>query len=179
MTTDNVNSTLIQIIDSIDVESIIECYQSMKDSIQFTEGSKGSQAGLQYLLNEDPWGSAVGRSQGRELEYTLLNPAFNGTIFETIINKYKFSRTRLMWVYPMSCYSMHVDSTPRVHIPLITNDQCYFIFKRGIIQHLSVGQVYYTDTRYRHTFANCSEEKRLHLVGAVDDNWINDRLILN
>jgi len=180
MTPDNINSTLIQIVDSIDVESIVECFQSMKDIIQFTEsGHKGSQSGLQYLSEEDPHTSAVGRGKGRDHEYTSLNPLFVGTIFETIINKYKFTRTRLMWVNHMSCYSMHRDPSPRVHIPLITNEQCYFIFKHGLIQHFPVGYVYYTDTRHDHTFANCSEERRLHLVGAVDDNWITDRLTIN
>ena len=180
MTSDNVNSTLIQTIDSIDVESILECYRSIENTIQFTEsGRKGSQAGLQYLLEEDPHTSAVGRGRGIDHDYTLLNPTFSGTVFETIINKYNFTRTRLMWVNHMSCYSMHRDPSPRVHIPLITNEQCYFIFKSGVIQHLPVGHVYYTDTRYHHTFANCSEERRLHLVGAVDDNWITNRLTAN
>lgn len=180
MTIDNIDSTLIQIIDQIDVESILECYRSMKDIIQFTEsGNKGSQSGLQYLSNTDPWTSAIGRIQNKESEYNLLNPVFVGTIFEKIINQYKLTRTRLIWMYPMSCYSMHNDPTPRVHIPLITNEQCYFIFKRGLIQHFPVGHVYYTDTRYHHTFVNCSEEKRLHLVGVVDNNWITNRLTTN
>ena len=79
-----------------------------------------------------------------------------------------------MWVNPMSCYSLHKDSTPRIHIPLITNPSCYFIFKEnntpeGIIQHLPVGSVYWTNTTVSHTFINCSELPRLHLVGVVKE----------
>ena len=73
-----------------------------------------------------------------------------------------------MWVGPYACYSMHRDSTPRVHIPLITNSECYFVFKHGIIKHLESGQVHYTNTTIKHTFMNCSDQYRLHLVGAVE-----------
>jgi hypothetical protein len=161
---------LIKTIESIDINPILECYHSIEPQISWTDyNHKGKQAGLQYLDNEDPWDSAVGRSRGKELEYSNLNPLFSGTIFEEIINKYKFRRTRLMWVGPYACYSMHKDSTPRVHIPLITNSECYFVFKSGIIKNLESGQVHYTDTRFFHTFMNCSDQYRLHLVGAVEN----------
>ena len=165
-------SELIKIIESIDIDPILECYHSLESEIIWTDYShKGKQSGLQYLTNEDPWTSAVGKSRGKELEYTNLNPYFSNTIFEEIINKYKFKRTRLMWVDPKVCYSMHKDSTPRVHIPLITNTDCYFVFKHGTIKHLKEGHVHYTDTRFFHTFMNCSDQYRLHLVGAVDINY--------
>ena len=165
-----IESELIKIIESIDINPILECYHSIESQIIWTEyNHKGKQAGLQYLDNEDPWDSAVGRSRGKELEYTNLNPYFSNTIFEEIINKYKFKRTRLMWVGPYACYSMHKDSTSRVHIPLITNKDCYFVFKHGIIKHLEAGQVHYTNTTIKHTFMNCSNQYRLHLVGAVEN----------
>jgi hypothetical protein len=169
--------SLHRVIDTIDVEAILECYYRLEPEIQFTEfGHKGSQAGVQYHINdENQWTSAVGRSRGVELEYTQLNDTFKGTIFETIINQYQFKKTRLMWVYPYACYSMHRDSTPRVHIPLITNRNTYFVFWHGLVKHLEPGFVHYTDTTSPHTFMNCSEEKRLHLVGAVEPNWINSR----
>ena len=161
---------LIKTIESIDINPILECYHSIESKIIWTEyNHKGKQAGLQYLDNEDPWDSAVGRSRGKELKYSNLNPLFSGTIFEEIINKYKFRRTRLMWVGPYACYSMHKDSTPRVHIPLITNLNCYFVFKKGIIKHLESGLVHYTNTTWKHTFMNCSDQYRLHLVGAVEN----------
>jgi hypothetical protein len=163
---------LIKTVDSIDIAPILEAYHLIESDIIWSGyDHKGKQAGLQHLADEDPWTSAVGRSRGRELEYTHLNPYFAGTCFEEIINRYKFKRTRLMWVGPYACYSMHRDTTPRVHIPLITNAECYFVFKDGPIQHLEAGTVHWTDTRFRHTFMNCSDVPRLHLVGAVE-KWI-------
>jgi hypothetical protein len=162
-------NNIIQIIEPIDIAPILEYYHSIEANIQWTDyGHKGKQAGIQYLTGQDPWSGAVGRSQGKELEYDQLNPYFSETIFEKIINQYNFKRTRLMWVSPYACYSMHTDSTPRVHIPLITNKECYFIFKNGMIKYLESGFVWYTNTILPHTFMNCSEHPRLHLVGAIE-----------
>ena len=148
-------------------------YLEIEKEIVWTDyGAKGRQAGLQFKALEDPWASAVGVSKGAELTYTNLNPFFKNTVFEEIINKYNLLRTRLMWIGPMSCYSMHRDTTPRIHLPLITNPNCYFVFKKGIIEHLMVGKVYRTNTIEEHTFINCSNQSRLHLVGVIDSNVI-------
>ena len=87
----NNSNELIKIIESIDINPILECYHSLESEIIWTDyNHKGKQSGLQYLIDEDPWTSAVGRSRGKELEYTNLNSYFSNTIFEEIINKYKW-----------------------------------------------------------------------------------------
>jgi hypothetical protein len=160
---------MIKLLETINTQPILDAYNLLETSIQWTMyGHKGKQTGLQYKDNEDPWTSAVGKSQGKELEYTHLNSLFKNTIFETIINKYNFKRTRLMWVGPYACYSMHKDETPRIHIPLITNSDCYFVFRHGKIMNLSKGVAWWVDTTQTHTFMNCSEHPRLHLVGVVE-----------
>jgi len=161
---------LIKIIDTCNSASLTETYKSIEEKIQWTEfGSNNRQAGLQYLEQEDPWSSAVGTSKGRDLEYTNLNMFFQGSVFETIIKKYNLTRTRFLWVGPKTCYSMHRDISPRIHIPIITNDQCFFVFQRGMVSHLKQDHVFWVDTRQHHTFMNCSSEARLHLVGVVKE----------
>lgn len=160
---------MIKLLESINVDPILKSYHSLESAIQWTEyGVKSKQAGLQYKDGGDPWASAVGKSQGRELTYNNLNPLFKDTIFETLISKYNLKRTRLLWVYPWACYSMHRDTTPRIHIPLITNIECYFVFKDDGVLHMPADGVYWVDTRKRHTFMNCSDKLRLHLVGVVE-----------
>ena len=160
---------MINVLGKIDEQEILNAYNIVEENIKWTSyGHKGRQAGLQFKDNEDPWASAVGRSLGQELMYTNLNPFFKDTIFEEVINRYNLTRTRLMWVDPYACYSMHRDETPRVHIPLITNSNCYFVFQNGKIVHLFKKVVWWVDTRKTHTFMNCSEESRLHLVGVVE-----------
>jgi hypothetical protein len=163
------STSLIKVLEKIDIKSLLYCYIQLESSFLWTNfGHKGRQAGLQYKDGEDPWTSAVGKSLGNELLYSNLNPAFENTEFQKIIEKYNLKKTRLMWVGPYACYSMHQDETPRIHIPLITNENCYFVFKQGIIQHLELGKAVWVDTRKKHTFMNCSDKQRLHLVGAVE-----------
>jgi hypothetical protein len=183
---------MIKILNDIDITDILYEYHKLEPNIVWTiDGTKGRQAGIQYKDSQGPWNSqetinpdtnqpwtknewtsAVGKNQGMELSYNQINPFFKDTIFEKLITDYKMTRTRLMWINRMSCYSIHKDSTPRIHIPLITNPECYFVFKNNDIAnltHLTTGHVYWTDTRQDHTFINCSEMNRLHLVGIVEN----------
>jgi hypothetical protein len=160
---------MIKLLSNIDVNLLLNEYSRVEKDIQWTNyGHKGKQSGLQYAMNEDPWSSAVGKGKGQEINYNNLNPFFKNTIFEEVINQHQLLRTRLMWVGPYACYSMHKDQTPRIHIPLMTNTECYFVFKHGLISHLSAGSVYCVDTTKFHTFMNCSDSHRLHLVGVIE-----------
>jgi hypothetical protein len=159
---------MIKILRPITIFKLLLNYYQIEKSIIWTDYGQKRQAGLQFKVDEDPWSSGVGTSTGNEVLYNNLNPFFKNTIFENIITEFKLSRTRLMWVNPMSCYSMHKDTTPRIHIPMITNPECYFVFKKGIIQHMPIGSVYWTNTVEAHTFMNCSNSPRLHLIGVVD-----------
>jgi hypothetical protein len=159
---------MIKHLSHIDIDPILNSFFELDKDIVWTLNPQGKQAGLQYKLEEDPWKSAVGKSKGGELKYTKLNPFFKNTIFETLINQYNLKRTRLMWIFPKSCYSLHRDETPRVHIPLITNSECYFLFNPGLLRNLEINSVWWVDTKLKHTFLNCSEEPRLHLVGVVE-----------
>jgi hypothetical protein len=159
---------MIKVIEPVDITPILEKYTELESSIQWTNyGINNKQAGLQYKDNEDPWTSAVGKSRGHELAYTNLNPFFKDTVFETLINHHNLKRARLIWVGPWACYSMHHDATPRIHVPLITNPECYFVFLSGLVKNMPAGSVYWVDTTKRHTFMNCSDQSRLHLVGVV------------
>lgn len=165
--------TLYSVISKVDHRHILQEYKKLEEHIQWPENSaKGKQTGLQYAENEMPEKSAVGslRSSRIETEYSLITPLFKNTIFEEIINQYKMCRTRLMWVNPYSCYSIHKDQTKRLHIPLITNTECFFIFPddRELV-HLPLGNLYLVDTTKNHSFCNFSENPRLHLVGCIQN----------
>lgn len=160
---------MIKILEQIDHEKLLETYNKIKDGITWADYTKCEQCSLQYKLGDDPWNSGVGRGKNQDQFYNNINPYFKDTIFEEVIEKFKLYRTRLMLVNGWSCYTMHRDQTPRVHIPLITNPGCYFVFKEGLVEHLPLGNVYWVDTTKFHTFMNCSEIPRLHLVGAIDN----------
>jgi hypothetical protein len=156
-------------IEDFDHTPLLECYYRLEDKLTWLIAeNKGRQVGIQHAQDEDVFLSATGslKSYRHEEEYNLLNPLFVGTVFEDIIKKYKLVRTRLMWSDPKSCYSLHHDFSWRLHIPLITNTDCRFIFPDGPeIFHLPVGGIYMVDTTKTHSFCNFSSEPRLHLLG--------------
>jgi len=161
---------MIKTLESFDIQKLMEYYSLINSQIYWVNYDKCKQSSLQYKDNEDSKISGLGKGNGKDLQYDNLNPFYKNTIFEEVINKYNLKRTRLMLVEPWSCYSMHRDTSPRVHIPLITNPECYFVFKdSGLVQHLPIGNVYWVDTTKHHTFINCSAEQRLHLMGSVEN----------
>jgi hypothetical protein len=156
------------IIRSINISEILITYANLKNNITWLDNpGKGKQSGLQYANNEDPFLSATGKLKDNrdEKEYINLNPLFKGTVFEDIIKEYNLYRTRLMWIEPKTCYSLHKDTTQRIHIPIVTNKNCMFLFPDEPLIHLPIGLVYSVDTRKTHTFCNFSNYARLHLLG--------------
>ena len=67
---------------------------------------------------------------------------------------------------PKSCLTLHHDLTKRIHIPLITNDQCFMMIEDNIY-YLKPGNVYLTNTTLKHTAVNASKSSRIHIVGCV------------
>jgi hypothetical protein len=150
--------------------SLREFYSKVEHKIKWQEyAGQGKQSGLQYQDDEDPFTSATGVARSRDILFKELNSLYEGSIIEDIIQEYNCTRLRWMWMDPKSCYTYHKDQTPRIHIPIITNPDNLFIFEDTAPFHLGAGHVYWVDTRKKHTFANCSNQQRLHLVGAVKD----------
>lgn len=160
---------IVENLGPVNLTNLLEYYYQAESKIVWSDYSDKKQTGLQYKVGEDIWSSSPGRGKGNELTYDQLNPFFKDTVFEEIIKDYDLKRTRLMWVSPRTCYSMHVDTTPRIHIPLVTYPDSFFVFKHRAPLHLAAGFVYKVDTRLPHTFMNCSDKPRLHLVGVVQN----------
>jgi hypothetical protein len=105
-----------------------------------------------------------------EKKYKFIHPELKGTELEKFIIKHNGFRARIMSMGPRQCYSVHADPTPRLHLPIITNNQCWMIWpKQSKCYQLLEGIVYWTDTTIPHTFVNGSgTEKRIHLVMCID-----------
>jgi len=86
-----------------------------------------------------------------------------------ILKKLNMTRTRVMKMAPKTCYSYHQDPSKRVHIPLITNEKCFFVVADEVIRLPADGNHYVIDTTKLHTFVNASFEDRIHIVGCQYD----------
>jgi hypothetical protein len=106
----------------------------------------------------------------KETDFTILCTQFKGTMFEDMYNMlmthYTVGRFRLMKTEPKCCYTWHVDSSPRFHYPIKTQEGCFMIIEDEI-KHLPAHTWWETDTVKPHTALNGSVESRIHLVGAI------------
>lgn len=115
-------------------------------------------------------GSIVDLEHKDEDSYCNIFPSLAGSLIEKYIKKYGGFRTRIMNVTPRHCYSVHRDPTPRIHIPLITNKECWMVWPfNKETQRMPMGYSYWTDTTKWHTFMNCGKEPRIHIVMCVND----------
>lgn len=160
----------IKILDSFSSDELKEEYLKIEDElIWYYAGNQGKQTCLQTR----PWKplglDGCGKTDDNSLivDYNQLNPLVSGTIWERLITKFNLYRTRLMWINPKSCYSIHADTSPRIHFPIITNPDAQFYFNPNGFTYLMPNVVYWVDTRLNHSFVNFSDHHRLHLVGCV------------
>jgi hypothetical protein len=107
-----------------------------------------------------------------EQDYKYIQPTLRGSFIEKWLESLPVPvfRARLMLVKPKTCYSIHNDPLPRIHLPVITNPHCLMLFpEKNITQHLPAdGFSYWVNTKEKHTFMNCSEIDRIHLVAVTN-----------
>lgn len=137
---------------------------------------------LQYRDPADTsWNNSVGNynklnhmTPAIEQEFNQLQPWLANTEIERLFKSVplKMFRARIMLMAPGAKYSVHRDPTPRVHIPIITNDLCRFRFPDLGNEYADYmpadGSVYWVDTRKMHTFVNDSDQTRIHIVAVVN-----------
>jgi hypothetical protein len=105
-----------------------------------------------------------------EDSYINVFPSLSGTIIEKYIKKYNGYRTRILQVRQRHCYSVHRDPTPRIHIPIVTNRDCWMVWPFDKeAQRLPPGFAYWTDTTKFHSFMNGGTASRIHIVMCVAD----------
>jgi hypothetical protein len=125
----------------------------------------------------DNWRVGTGMSKTKtahwEQMFDKLQPSLVGTPLDEYLQwlEVPVYRARLMLAREKSCYSIHRDFSPRLHLPLVTNTQCNFLITDPLeMFHLPAdGTTTWVNTRLPHTFFNGSTEKRYHLVMIIKE----------
>ena len=103
----------------------------------------------------------------QEKDFSEVCDYLKGTYTEEVVNalreKYGVVRGRYMMMNWKSCLTYHNDETPRIHLPLITNDGCFMIID-GKTEQLHEGITYHVDTTKQHTAINAGKHLRFHIV---------------
>lgn len=120
------------------------------------------------------WESGIGSKDGiEESIWDKLHPDLVGTWWEEFFNSlpFKLYRSRLMVLHPRTCYSLHTDRTPRIHIAIDTHPQARFVFTTPPVLRFipSDGSVWLIDTTQEHTALNGSLKPRIHFVACLDN----------
>jgi hypothetical protein len=103
-------------------------------------------------------------------EWATWRPGFEDFGIISILKehaKYQFGRIRIMRCVPYTCYSWHRDTTPRLHVPLITSRGAMVVVGPEI-RHLAAGCLWWVDTRVGHTAFNGGKDDRYHIVYEID-----------
>jgi len=98
----------------------------------------------------------------------MFNDTYIGELIDILRSKFDVYRGRFMLMKYKTCLSMHVDQSPRLHIPIITNPDCFMVINDTVCR-LQSGKTYIVDTRLPHTAINAGKKDRLHLVFCVND----------
>jgi len=101
-------------------------------------------------------------------DFSVLNENLNGTYLEECYNKlsdqYSIGRYRIMLLKHKKCMSIHVDRNERIHIPVITNENCKMMID-DICYYLEPGYAWWTNTLKPHTAFNGNHIlDRVHLL---------------
>ena len=139
---------------------------------------EGSNVRGKYWTIADETGKEVSRDIDiDESKYTELVPEFEDTyfkeVYETLKDKFKLGRVRLLLKEPRSTLSWHKDPEPRLHIPIVTNKGCMMVIE-NVAKHMPAdGTATITNNKKFHNFFNGGEQARVHLVACVLEDPFN------
>lgn len=95
----------------------------------------------------------------------LNNLPYTQEVIRTIMSIHKFDSANYRMVMPNTCYNWHVDKGKVcVHVPIITNPGCKFIYEHKAFSMPADGSAYVVNNGIAHTFMNAGPEPRLHLT---------------
>lgn len=146
-------------------QEVLECFE------KYSNGN--NQIMLQTLQEGvEDWCTGVGSIEKlnikQEDDYLHIQPSLKGSLIEELILGLKGYRTRIMRMKPISCYSVHKDFSPRVHIPITTNAESFMIWPiHQVTTQLKPGIIYWTDTTKSHTAINGGDTDRIHIVTCI------------
>lgn len=127
--------------------------------------------------NTETYDDLVGHFFGKDYSESNVNTVldiFNNTetkkCVETITKYTDTCRARYLTMLPSQTYRMHNDRGWRLHIPIVTNEECYFFHKGEMPYHMVAdGSCYIVSVDHQHTAMNLGQEKRTHIVMGIDD----------
>jgi hypothetical protein len=90
---------------------------------------------------------------------------YTAEVIDSVMQMQEFDSVTYRIVLPNTCYNWHVDTGKFcVHIPLITNPGCRFVYETRAFSMPADGSAYVVNNGIPHTFVNAGTDPRLHLA---------------
>ena len=157
------NMQIFEIISNVDI-----------DKIQNEIGSRAAgqrQFPLQGAYENDFFGALgpVDQMEHEETKYTYNLYEKDMPYTYSVLNEFNMFRTRHVSIPANYCYDYHNDATPRIHIPLQSNEDCFMVIDDNVYRMPSNGDVYKVNTTKKHLALNASYHGfiRTHLIGNI------------
>lgn len=91
--------------------------------------------------------------------------AYTLSVIKELKDHLDFDSVTYRYVMPNTCYNWHYDTGQFcLHIPLITNTGCHFVYEHKSFTMPADGSVYIVNNGKMHTFVNAGPSPRLHLT---------------
>jgi hypothetical protein len=108
--------------------------------------------------------------KGRKFTDDIKDMSYTKKIVHTLLQVSYFDSVNYRFIMPNTCYNWHFDKGQScMHIPLITNEGCRFVYENHNFSMPSDGSVYMVNNGRLHTFINAGREPRLHLTFEILD----------
>ena len=93
------------------------------------------------------------------------NIPYTKETIDIVSNIFTFDSINYRYIMPNTAYNWHFDTGGNcLHIPLITNEGCWFVYSNRSFSMPSDGSLYTVNNSKPHTFVNAGKEPRLHLT---------------
>jgi len=122
-----------------------------------------------YTLSDQDW--AESKIQTKlciyyfEWKEFTKNMLYTRSVIDYLKQFMPFNSVYYRYVHSNTCYNWHVDKMQTcLHIPLVTNEGCKFVYDDAVFSMPADGSVYIVNNGKHHSFMNGGTQSRLHIT---------------
>ena len=163
----SLRSKYYRVIDRVDIDLIKQELSTIdRNETYALQGVAASDDPRKYIIPATNSTNAWERAP-RVTADQLINFHFDLPYTNSLLTKYNVGYARVMMLHGKDCYTYHKDKTKRIHIPIETNENNFFVMEDTVFRLPADGSVYEVDTTHIHTFVNASISRRTHIVATI------------
>ncbi len=139
----------------------LDCYQTYVTSL---DGNTYTYS-VDYVKDQVKKGTAARMLNDCDKINNFFKNSYVEEVYNSVKKCYNISRCRFMVLDDVKRgYSYHTDASQRLHVPIVTDDDCIVLVEDKLHRLDKIGQLYLVDTTKKHAAFNLGWLRRIHLV---------------